>query len=161
MKDMISPRLQMKQPYIFNYDNIDSVDVYKYMSESGFINGLSEAWEEYVHEMFGNFEADISANEGAEAVIRCLMPSKRKLNVIKLDKCTYVIECNEGGGRVFLSTDDNDSLILSFGRSDNRSDRGQIDLSCYDCADAAAFIAAAFRSYRTLNHKFWKALSNN
>ena len=107
---MMIPRLQMKEPYRFSYDKVHSVDVQRYMSEGGFISGLTAAWKDYVYEMYEHFEADIAANEGIEAVIRDLMPARRRLKVSKLkDKC-YVIDCNEGGASVYLTVGDDDPL---------------------------------------------------
>lgn len=153
------PRLQMKEPYRFSYDKVHSVDVQRYMSEGGFISGLTAAWKDYVYEMYEHFEADIAANEGIEAVIRDLMPARRRLKVSKLkDKC-FVIDCNEGGASVYLTVGDDDSLILSFPKSYGPVSSDRIDLGCYDSAEAASFIAQAFKAYRELNNKFWRVLN--
>lgn len=153
------PRLQMKEPYWFTYNNINSVDVQKYMSEDGFVAGLAIAWKDYVFEMFEHFEADIAANEGIEAVIRDLKPARRKLRASRKDERFYIIECNEGGASVYLTVEDDDSLILSFPGSSGSIEDGCIDLSCYDSAEAAYFISLAFKAYRELNNRFWRALS--
>lgn len=153
------PRLQMKEPYRFSYDKVYSVDVQRYMSEGGFISGLTAAWKDYVYEMYEHFEADIAANEGIEAVIRDLMPARRRLKVSKLkDKC-FVIDCNEGGASVYLTVGDDDSLILSFPKSYGPVSSDRIDLGCYDSAEAASFIAQAFKAYRELNNRFWRVLN--
>ena len=153
------PRLQMKEPYRFSYDKVHSVDVQRYMSEGGFISGLTAAWKDYVYEMYEHFEADIAANEGIEAVIRDLMPARRRLKVSKLkDKC-YVIDCNEGDASVYLTVGDDDSLILSFPKSYGPVSSDRIDLGCYDSAEAASFIAQAFKAYRELNNRFWRVLN--
>lgn len=153
------PRLQMKEPYRFSYDKVHSVDVQRYMSEGGFISGLTAAWKDYVYEMYEHFEADIAANEGIEAVIRDLMPARRRLKVSKLkDKC-FVIVCNEGGASVYLTVGDDDSLILSFPKSYGPVSSDRIDLGCYDSAEAASFIAQAFKAYRELNNRFWRVLN--
>ena len=156
---MMIPRLQMKEPYRFSYDKVHSVDVHRYMSEGGYIAGLATAWKDYVYEMFDHFEADIAANEGIEAVIRDLMPARRRLKVsMKSDTC-YVIECNEGSASVYLSVEEDDSLILSFPESYGSVESGSIDLGCYDSAEAASFIAQAFKAYRELNNRFWRVLN--
>ena len=153
------PRLQMKEPYRFSYDKVHSVDVQRYMSEGGFISGLTAAWKDYVYEMYEHFEADIAAYEGIEAVIRDLMPARRRLKVSKLkDKC-FVIDCNEGGASVYLTVGDDDSLILSFPKSYGPVSSDRIDLGCYDSAEAASFIAQAFKAYRELNNRFWRVLN--
>ena len=153
------PRLQMKEPYRFSYDKVHSADVHRYMSEGGYIAGLAAAWKDYVYEMFDHFEADIAANEGIEAVIRDLMPARRRLTISRENDNCYVIECNEGSASVYLSVEDDDSLILSFPKSYGPVSSDRIDLGCYDSAEAASFIAQAFKAYRELNNRFWIVLN--
>ena len=153
------PRLQMKEPYRFSYDKVHSVDVQRYMSEGGFISGLTAAWKDYVYEMYEHFEADIAANEGIEAVIRYLMPARRRLTISKENDNCYIIGCNEGGAFVYLTLEEDDSLILSFPKSYGPVSSDRIDLGCYDSAEAASFIAQAFKAYRELNNKFWRVLN--
>ena len=157
---MMTPELQMKEPYRFNYDNINSVDVRRYMSESGFIGGLSAAWDDYVHEMFGNFEAGIAANEGIEAVIRDLMPARRRLYVSKMREGMYAIECVGGGARAYLAEGEDDSLTFSFNPSESSDNENIIDLGYYDSLEAASFIGHAFKAYRELNDRFRNVLYN-
>lgn len=156
---MMIPRLQMKGPYRFCYDKVHSVDVHRYMSERGYIGGLAAAWKDYVHEMFDHFEADIAANEGIEAVIRDLMPARRRLTISRENDNCYIIECNEGGAFVYLTLKEDDSLILSFPKSYGPVSSDRIDLGCYDSAEAASFIAQAFKAYRELNNRFWRVLN--
>lgn len=158
---MITPRLQMKQPYSSCYDNIQSVDVHRYMNEYGFIGGLSTAWSDYVHEMFEHFDAGLAANEGMEAVVRDLMPARRRLSVRRHGDRGCTIECNEGGARICLWAGDDDSLILSVCSPGSSDAESGIDLGCYDSAEAASFIAHAFKAYRDLNSRFWRAVSNS
>ena len=154
---MMTPRLQMKEPYRFNYDKTKDIDVRLYMSEFGYIEGLTRAWKDYVQEMLVHFDAGLAANEGLEATIRELMPSKRRLTVSRRKPSKYMIECDEGGARALLSAEDDDSLILSICGSDSNDDASEIDLGCYDSAEAASFIALAFKAYRKLNIRFAKA----
>ena len=70
---MITPRLQMNEPYRFSYDKTFHLDVYRYMSEFGYIDGLDRAWKDYVQEMMEHFDACPAANEGLEATIRALI----------------------------------------------------------------------------------------
>lgn len=156
---MMIPRLQMKEPYRFCYDKVHSVDVHRYMSEGGYIAGLAAAWKDYVYEMYEHFDADIAANEGIEAVIRYLMPARRRLTISKENDNCYIIGCNEGGAFVYLTLEEDDSLILSFPKSYGPVSSDSIDLGCYDSAEAASFIAQAFKAYRELNNKFWRVLN--
>lgn len=150
----------MKQPYSSCYDNIQNIDVHRYMNEYGFIGGLSTAWSDYVHEMFVHFDAGLAANEGMEAVVRDLMPARRRLSVHRQGGRGCTIECNEGGARIYLQAGEDDSLILSV-CSPNPSDaESVIDLGCYDSAEAASFIAHAFKAYRDLNDRFRKSNGN-
>ena len=110
---MMIPILQMKEPYRFRYNNIPQIDIQSYMNSYGFIAGLSAAWMDYVQEMMDHFDADPAANEGLEATIRALMPSRRRLTVSRQTPGTYKIECNEGGARALLSVGDDDSLLFS------------------------------------------------
>ena len=153
------PRLQMKEPYRFSYDKVHSVDVQRYMSEGSFISGLTAAWKDYVYEMYEHFKADIAANEGIEAVIRDLMPARRRLTISRENDNCYIIECNEGGVFVYLTLEEDDSLILSFPKSYGPVSSDSIDLGCYDSAEAASFIAQAFKAYRELNNRFWRVLN--
>ena len=158
---MMIPRLQMKEPYRFRYNNIPQIDIQSYMNSYGFIAGLSAAWKDYVQEMMDHFDADPAANEGLEATIRALMPSRRRLSVSRQTPSMYMIECDEGGARAFLSVGDDDSLILSLCTSDAGDSGSEIDLGCYDCAEAASFIASAFKAYRDISGRFVKAFINS
>ena len=158
---MMIPRLQMKEPYRFRYNNIPQIDIQSYMNSYGFIAGLSAAWMDYVHEMMDHFDADPAANDGLEATIRALMPSRRCLTVSRQTPGTYKIECNEGGARALLSVGDDDSLLFSLCTPDAGVFGSEIDLGCYDCAEAASFIASAFKAYRDLSGRFVKAFINS
>lgn len=158
---MMIPRLQMKEPYRFRYNNIPQIDIQSYMNSYGFIAGLSAAWMDYVQEMMDHFDADPAANEGLEATIRALMPSRRRLTVARQTPGTYKIECNEGGARALLSVGDDDSLLFSLCTPDAGDSGSEIDLGCYDCAEAASFIASAFKAYRDLSGRFVKAFINS
>ena len=157
----MTPRLQMKQPYSSCYDNIQGIDVHKYMNEYGFIVGLSTAWADYVDEMFEHFDAAPAANEGMDAVLRDLMPARRRLSVRRQGDSRCTIECNEGGARICIWEGDDDSLNLSVCSHDASDAESRIDLGCYDSAEAASFIAHAFKAYRELNGRFWRALDIN
>ena len=50
-------------------------------------------------------------------------------------------------------------MILSFPESYGLYNADSIDLSYYDSAEAASFIAQAFKAYRELNNKFWRVLN--
>lgn len=154
----MTPQLQMKAPYRFSYDKTRHVDVLCYMSEFGYIDGLTRAWSDYVHEMFEHFDAVPAANEGMEAVLRDLMPARRRLNVLRESDHMCTIECDEGGARICLKAGDDDSLILSVCSTGSSDAESGIDLGCYDSAEAASFIALAFKAYRDLNGRFWRAL---
>ena len=158
---MMIPILQMKEPYRFRYNNIPQKDIQSYMNSYGFIAGLSAAWMDYVQEMMDHFDADPAANEGLEATIRALMPSRRRLTVSRQTPGTYKIECNEGGARALLSVGDDDSLLFSLCTPDAGDSGSEIDLGCYDCAEAASFIASAFKAYRDLSGRFVKAFINS
>jgi hypothetical protein len=116
---------------------------------------------DYVQEMMDHFDADPAANEGLEATIRALMPSRRRLTVSRQTPGRYMIECDEGGARALLSVGDDDSLILSICTPDAGDSGSEIDLGCYDCAEAASFIASAFKAYRDLSGRFVKAFINS
>jgi hypothetical protein len=73
----------------------------------------------------------------------------------------YMIECDEGEARAFLSVGDDDSLILSLCTPDAGDSGSEIDLGCYDCAEAASFIASAFKAYRDISGRFVKAFINS
>lgn len=158
---MTTPRLQMKEPYRFSYDKVQNINVYRYMSEFGYIDGLVRAWKDYVQEMMDHFDAGLAANEGLEATIKELMPSRRHLTVSRLSPCRYIIECDEGGARASFSAGDDDSLTLCICSPDTSDAGSEIDLGCYDSAEAAAFIASAFKAYRDLNSRFVKAFVNS
>lgn len=155
------PRLQMKEPYRFRYNNIPQIDIQSYMNSYGFIAGLSAAWMDYVQEMMDHFDADPAANEGLEATIRALMPSRRRLSVSRQTPSMYMIECDEGEARAFLSVGDDDSLIFSICGQDADDGGIEIDLGWHDSAEAASFIAYAFKAYRDLSSKFVKAFINS
>ena len=155
----MTPRLQMKEPCRFKYNNIHSIDIQSYMNSYGFIAGLSSAWNDYVLEMFENFDASMAANEGIEATLRELSPSRRRLSVSKLQPNEYMIECYEGGGRLWITAQDDDSLILSI--TPDSDFESAIDLGCYDSTEAAGFIAQAFRAYRELYRGFRKVFINS
>lgn len=156
---MMTPRLQMKEPCRFKYNNIHSIDIQSYMNSYGFTAGLSTAWRDYILEMFENFDASIAANEGIEATVRELSPSRRRLSVSKQKHNGYMIECNEGGGRLWLTSHEDDSLILSI--TTDSDFESAIDLGCYDSLEAAGFIAQAFRAYRELYRGFRKVFINS
>jgi hypothetical protein len=158
---MMIPRLQMKEPYRFRYNNIPQIDIQSYMNSYGFIAGLSAAWKDYVQEMMDHFDADPAANEGLEATIRALMPSRRRLTVSRQTPSMYMIECDEGGARALLSVGDDDSLIFSICGQDADDGGIEIDLGCHDSAEAASFIAYAFKAYRDLSSRFVKAFINS
>jgi hypothetical protein len=70
-----------------------------------------------------------------------------------------MIECNEGGGRLWLTSQDDDSLILSI--TTDSDFESEIDLGCYDSLEAAGFIAQAFKAYRELYRGFRKVFINS
>lgn len=151
---MMIPRLQIKRPYLFNYNKIDEVDIKGYMSTYGIVKGISESWERYVREMYENFEATISPNDGIEAVIQNLKPAVRKLRIKHITDACSSIECQEGGGLIFLTLLEDESMVLSFGTPPFEIEDDYLDLSYFDSADIAEFIAATFKAYRTLTNRF-------
>ena len=154
---MMTPRLQMNAPCTYNLDSVYSIDSSSYMSRSGFLRGIEEAWTDCVKKMYEEFDASFAANEGLAAVVRDLTPSKRHLKVNRLSKRRCSIEC-EYGGRLYLTATDDDSLIMSFdGHISN--DENPIDLAWYDSHEAARFIANAFKAYRMIQKKFWEELN--
>ena len=157
----MTPRLQMKEPYRFRYNNIPQIDIQSYMNSYGFIAGLSAAWMDYAQEMMDHFDADPAANEGLEATIRALMPSRRRLTVSRQTPGTYMIKCDEGGASALLSVGDDESLLFSICTPNAANSGSEIDLGCYDCAEAASFIASAFNAYRDLSSRFVKAFINS
>ena len=68
-----------------------------------------------MEKMYEDFDASFAANEGLAAVLRDLKPSRRRLKVNRLGEDCYLIEC-EQGGKMYLTSTDTDSLILSFDR---------------------------------------------
>ena len=154
---MMTPRLQMNTPCTYNLDFVYSIDSSSYMSRSGFLRGIEEAWTDCVKKMYEEFDASFAANEGLAAVLRDLAPSKRHLKVNRLSKRRCSIEC-EYGGRLYLTATDDDSLIMSFdGHQSN--DGSSIDLAWYDSLEAARFIGNAFKAYRLIQKKFWEELN--
>ena len=155
------PRLQMKEPCRFRYNKTPQTDIQSYMNSYGFTAGLSAAWKDYVQEMMEHFDAVLAANEGPEATLRALMPSRRHLTVCRQAPGRYMIECDEGGARAHLSAGDDDSLIFSICGQDADDGGIEIDLGCHDSAEAASFIAYAFKAYRDLSSSFVKAFINS
>ena len=70
-----------------------------------------------------------------------------------------MVECNEGGGRLWLTSQEDDSLILSI--TSDSDFESAIDLGCYDSKEAAGFIAQAFKAYRELYRGFRKVFINS
>ena len=153
----MTPRLQMKSPCIYNLDEVKSIDIPSYLSRLGFVGGIETAWISCVKRMYEDFEASFAANEGLEAVIRDLAPTRRRLTVSKVSPNAYSIEC-EQGARVFLTATDDDSIILSFERQ-HVNEEDSLDLAYYDSHEAARFIGNSFRAYRKIQEDFWKQLS--
>ena len=152
----MTPRLQMNTPCSYNLDAARSVDVSSYMNKLGFFGGIAQAWENCVKRMYDDFDASFAANEGLEAIIRDLAPSRRRLTVNRISRSCYSIEC-EQGGKLYLTATDDDSIILSF---DQRSaDDDNIDLAFYDSFEAARFIGHTFRAYRMIQENFRRKLS--
>lgn len=154
---MMTPRLQMKSPCTYNLDEVKSIDIPSYLSRLGFVGGIETAWISCVKRMYEDFGASFAANEGLEAVIRDLAPSRRRLTVSKVSPNAYSIEC-EQGARVFLTATDNDSIILSFERQ-HVNEEDSLDLAYYDSHEAAKFIGNIFRAYRKIQEDFWTQLS--
>ena len=153
---MMTPRLQMNTPCSYNLYAARSVDVSSYMDRLGFFRGIAQAWEDCVKRMYDEFDASFAASEGLEAIIRDLVPSRRRLAVNRISISCYSIEC-EQGGKLYLTATDDDSIILSF---DQRSaDEYNIDLAFYDSFEAARFIGNAFKAYRMIQDNFWRVLS--
>lgn len=153
----MTPRLQMKSPCTYNLDEVKSIDIPSYLSRLGFVGGIETAWISCVKRMYEDFEASFAANEGLEAVICDLAPSRRRLTVSKVSPNAYSIEC-EQGARVFLTATDDDSIILSFERQ-HVNEEDSLDLAYYDSHEAARFIGNIFRAYRKIQEDFWKQLS--
>ena len=87
------------------------------------------------------------------------MPARRRLTISKENDNCYIIGCNEGGAFVYLTLEEDDSLILSFPKSYGPVSSDRIDLGCYDSAEAASFIAQALKAYRELSNRFWGVLN--
>ena len=153
---MMTPRLQMNSPCTYNLDAARSVDASSHMDRSGFFGGIAQAWTGCVKRMYDEFNASFAANEGLEAVIRDLAPSKRRLAVCRINRRCYSIEC-EQGGKLFLTETDDESIILSFRQGS--SDEDSIDLAYYDSLEAAKFIGNAFKAYRMIQESFWRTLN--
>lgn len=153
----MTPRLQMNTPCTYNLDSVYSIDSSSYMSRSGFLKGIEEAWTASVEKMYEEFDASFAANEGLAAVLRDLKPSRRRLKVNRLGEDCCLIEC-EQGGRLYLTSTDTDSLILSFDRHPS-DEESPIDLAWYDSLEAARFIGNAFKAYRLIQKKFWEELN--
>lgn len=150
---MMTPRLQMKSPYTRDTDTDKFIGAASRLARSGVLNGISEAWENCIRMMYDCFDASFAANEGIEAVIRDLAPSRRRLSVSKVDSSCYSIEC-EQGGILYLTATDDDSIILSFDRRQSCAE-SSIDLAYYDSNEAARFIGNAFKAYRKIQENIY------
>lgn len=156
---MMTPRLQMKAPCTYDLDCAKSIDAPSYMTGSGIMNGIEAAWVSCVKEMYDSFAASFAANEGIEAIIRDLSPSRRRLTVNRISGRNYSIECAQGA-RLFLTANNDDSIILSFERqTDNEGE--SLDLGYYDSNEAAGFICNAFRTYRKMQEDFQREASGH
>lgn len=152
-KHMMKPRLQMRTPYTHDIYTDKYIGAASRLARSGIFKGIAEAWESCIRMMYDEFDASFAANEGIEAVIRDLAPSRRRLTVSKIDRSCYSIEC-EQGGRLYLTATDDDSIILSFGRWQSCAE-SSIDLACYDSNEAARFIGNAFKAYRKIQENVY------
>ncbi len=154
---MMTPRLQMKSPCTYNLDEVKSIDIPSYLNRLGFARGVETAWINCVKRMYEDFEASFAANEGLEAVIRDLAPSRRRLTMSKVSHNVYSIRC-EQGARVFLTATDDDSIILSF-ESQHVNNDVSLDFAYYDSHEAARFIGNIFWAYRMIQNNFWRYLN--
>ena len=155
---MMKIALQMKSPYLNEQDMVSSIDAQSYMYKFGFFGGVDAAWKDYVRQSYEDFDASFAANEGIEAVIRDLVPSRRRLTVKRVSRNRYSIEC-EQGAKAFLTATEDDSIILSFG-SDCDNDDESLDLAYYESKVAARFIGNIFKAYRRIQKDFWHKLSH-
>lgn len=131
---MTIPRLQMKNPHYHSAD-------------SRLVHRSHISWNEYVRTAYENFTPSFAANEGLDAIINYMSPSRRKLKVSMITAHTCCIESQEGL-RLYLMELDEDNLILSLMTVD-----ADMNLAFYDATDTARFIGKLFSSYRKLSKR--------
>lgn len=132
---MTRPRLQMKHP-------LTRVNTPSH----------SCSWEEHVRNAYIQFCPPFAANEGIDAVIRYMSPSRRRLSVCQVTLDSYSIESREGC-KLFLSQPDEQSLMISIDKPMVTPRESNMELIYYDATDTARFIGQIFTSYRRNNKR--------
>ena len=115
-----------------------------------YVTHTKAPWDTYVRNAYENFHAPFAANEGVDAVIRYMLPNRRRLMIEKVDNASYLIT-GKGGNQMVLSQACGDSLQLYIVNGDSCSEG--MELGYYDATDIARFIGQTFSNYRKQHNR--------